>query len=91
MLKRIYPEAGPRKSIGMYNLWMHAPEDREDVPDYLLLLMEKDATSSDLLPVGEDQGPGLFHGWREVDNSDLVQDYRWMFFIALSEDTCWTS
>ena len=25
-----------------------------------------------LLPVGEDQGPGLFYGWREVDNSDLV-------------------
>ena len=23
---------------------MHAPEDRGDVPDYLLLLMEKDAT-----------------------------------------------
>ena len=34
--------------------------------------MEKDATNSDLLPVGEDQGPGLFHGWREVDNSELV-------------------
>ena len=62
---------------------MHAPEDRGDVPDYLLLLMEKDATSSDLLPVGEDQGQGLFHGWREVDNSDLVQDYRWMYYIAL--------
>ena len=28
---------------------MHAPEDRGDVPDYLLLLMEKDATNSDLL------------------------------------------
>ena len=26
-----------------------------------------------LLPVGEDQGAGLFHGWREVDNSDVVQ------------------
>ena len=49
----------------------------------LLMLMEKDATNSDLLPVGEDQGPGLFHGWREVDNSDLVQDCRWMSFIAL--------
>ena len=36
-----------------------------------------------LLPVGEDQGPGLFLGWREVDNSDLVQDCRWMYFIAL--------
>ena len=44
-----------------------------------------------LLPVGEDQGQGLFHGGREVDNSDLVQDCRWMFFIALSEDTCGTS
>ena len=36
-----------------------------------------------LLPVGEDQGPGLFYGWREVDNSDLVQDCRWMYYIAL--------
>ena len=42
------------------NLWMHAPEDRGDVPDVLLLLMEKEAT-----------------------NSDLVQDYRWMYSIAL--------
>ena len=49
----------------------------------LLMLMEKDVTNSDLLPVGEDQGQGLFHGWREVDNSDLVQDCRWMYFIAL--------
>ena len=39
---------------------MHAPEDRGDVPDDLLLMMEKDAT-----------------------NSDLVQDYRWMYSIAL--------
>ena len=60
MLKRIYPEAGPRKSFGVYNHWMHAPEDRGDVPDDLLLMMEKEAT-----------------------NSDLVQDYRWMYSIAL--------
>ena len=60
MLKRIYPEAGPRNSIGIRNLWMHAPEDRGDVPDDLLLMMEKEAT-----------------------NSDLVQDYRWMYYIAL--------
>ena len=39
---------------------MNAPEDRGDVPDDLLLLMEKEAT-----------------------NSDLVQDYRWMYSIAL--------
>ena len=28
-----YPEAGPRNSFGLINLWMHAPEDRGYVPD----------------------------------------------------------
>ena len=44
-----------------------------------------------LLPVGEDQAPGTLLWLEGGGQFRPCLDCRWMFFIALSEDTCGTS